>query len=416
MKILVLTPTFFPLAGGAERGIYEISRRLARDHQVVILTPEPKPKYQRFYGAQERGNLADTSSLAEMANSPSFLLVQRFKDRQNMMNWPGQGKLAGIIPPFSLSAVRATCHVISRFKPHVLCVFYGLPTGLAGVLAKKRQGIPFVLALIGRDLPAPGIPPFWKKYLWWVARRSDHLIFISQFGQKALLGEERKRGKIIPFGVDLHRFSPEGEGLAKKSIRKRLNLPDSAPLLFSLQRLDPWKKTDILIQAVELIRRQGWPVYLIIGGKGPERPKLEKKIKELKLEKSVFLSDYIPEAELPAYYQAADIFCFHSTYETFGLVLLEAMASGKPIVATRSTAIPELIEDGLNGLLVEPERPTELAAAIVLLLQNSSLREKLSQEAKKKACGFSWEKISAQYEAVVLQAQCRPEEDSRVQP
>lgn len=398
MKILILTPTFFPFTGGAERGIYEITRRLAARHQVLLLTPKPGKKYRQDYSSLFK---EIKSRNTPVLGDDQVFGIKRFRDTWNMIEWPGQGKLGGIIPPFSPSSVWATVRVARHFQPDVLCVFYGLPSGLAGLVAKKRLGLPFVLALIGRDIPGPNFPPLWKKYLAFVAHRADRIIFISKYCRERLSDRKNLAGEIIPFGVDFDTFKPQPRD---NYIRKRFGIPGSRPLLFSVQRLDPWKKTEVLIRTIHFLDKSGLAVSAIIGGIGPEKKKLEHMIHRLNLENKVFLPGFIPERELPVYYASADIFCFHSTFETFGLVLLEAMASGKPIVTVRSTAIPELIEDRKTGLLVETESPQQLAQAIAYLLENQELREKLGQEARSKALEFSWTKVAQQYEKVLTEA------------
>jgi glycosyltransferase involved in cell wall biosynthesis len=102
----------------------------------------------------------------------------------------------------------------------------------------------------------------------------------------------------------------------------------------------------------------------------------------------------------------ADLFVFHSTFETLGLVLLQAMASGKAVVSVDSTAIPEVIDSGKNGLLVEPLKPEEFAEAVLSLLKNSEQREHFGVLSREKVVKkFNWDSISDRYEEIFFKCQ-----------
>jgi glycosyltransferase involved in cell wall biosynthesis len=387
MRLLAITPTFFPVMGGAESGIYEIYRRLALKHEVRILTPCPPASLERDFGMEEP--VPDLSGLE----------LVRFRDRINLKNWPGQGRLKGLVPPFSLSLLKAAFRQVEDFRPDVVNIFYALPSGLAASRITKTKKAPVVLSLIGRDIPGPGIPRFWRFYARTVARRVSEVIFISEYCRNALFGPESTESKVIPFGVDTERYRP---GLDRSKIRERLGIPMSARVLFSLQRLDRWKRVDIVLQAMKAVLDEA-EAYLVIGGKGPELDRLRQLAAELGITSRVFFSGYIREEVLPLYFAMADIFVFHSTYETFGLVLVQALAAGKPVVSVSSTAIPEVIEDGREGKLVAALDPDALGRAILSLLGDEETLRRFSEAARQKAIErFSWETIALSYEKVFL--------------
>jgi len=383
MKILVLTPTYFPIMGGAEIGIFEIYRRLALKHEVKILTPKPGPGPAGDY---------------EMEESPfnhSRLDLLRFNDRINLKNWPGHRLLRGLIPPFSGSWIRAALRAMRDDRPDLIHAFYALPTGLAAVIADRGKKIPAILSLIGRDIPGPDVPPFWGNYVRTVARSVSKTIFISEYCRKALFGEDSRWGEIIPFGVDTEKFRPDIDG---DPIRETLHVPRESKVLFALQRLDRWKRVDVLIEAMVSIVKE-MDAFLVIGGEGPENNRLRDIVQKRGLSSRVIFAGYIKEAELPSYYAMSDLFVFHSTYETFGLVLLQAMAAGKPIVTVNSTAIPELIVHNQNGLLVPPLDSEGLARAAVCLLKDEAAMKSFSREARKKAMAkYDWQGIADRHE------------------
>lgn len=392
MRILIITPTFLPIAGGAEKGIHELSQRLARQYEIGLLTPEPDPYYYRYYGAQGEDKI--------FRSSLSSISIFRFKDQLNLMRWQAKRRYLAFLPPFSLSAIQAAFSVAKSFKPEVIIAFYALPTGLSALLLKKIFKIPLILSFIGRDVPGPGVPSFWKKYVRLVANQVDQIIFISHYCQQALGPIRGVPTHIIPFGINLQDYSKSNRNF---SLRQRFGIRADVPVIFCLQRLDPWKKTEIIVEALHYLIKSGEKIYLLIGGRGQEEKPLREKIHQLNLDNYVFMTGFIPEREIPSFFLDSDIFCFHSIYETFGLVLLQAMAAGKPIVTVRSTAIPELIDDGKTGLLVDPLNPKAMAEAIGYLIKNKDLAKKLGQQAKDKAQFYSWENVSGQYEQVIQQ-------------
>ena len=388
MRILALTPTFFPIMGGAELGIHEICRRLAENHAVRILTPVPTDRLAGAYGSEGE------------APEPARYDVLRFADRINLKNAPGQSFLRGIVPPFSLSLAAVALRQAQAFRPDAVLAFYALPCGLAAARIRKKRRIPVLLSLIGRDVPGPGIPPLWERHVRRVMRAVDRTVFISEYCRQALGVTPGPGDDVIPFGVNSERFAvPAGGG----AVREKLAIPPGARVLLSVQRLDPWKRVDVLIRAQALLLKEA-DAYLVIGGKGPEAGRLRALAHELGVSTRVLFAGYIPDRELPLYHAMADLFVFHSTYETFCLSLLQAMAAGNPIVSVRSTAIPELVRHGENGLLVEPGDAAGLARSVLQLLADAGMRGRFSRESRRRVrSGYDWGHVARRYEAALEQ-------------
>jgi glycosyltransferase involved in cell wall biosynthesis len=381
MRILVLTPTFLPMVGGAEIVLFEVYRRLATRHEVCLLT-------------------ADKGLPASDLDRAINFQVVRYQDRFSLMKFRGHHTSGGIVPPFSLSAVSATRRVVADFRPDVLNAHYMIHTGLAAVVAHRRLGVPSVLTFTGRDVPGPGTPWFWKYYDRWVARSAAQVTFVSDYCRRSIYGSGGKqRGIVIFNGVDLERFNPS---LAGSSIRHRMGLSSEVPVLFALQRLSPEKRVDIIVRAMPYVLREHPQTVLVIGGSGKAKPRLVTLVQKLGLEQFVHFTGYIADADLPLYYAMCDVFVFHSTYETFGVVLAEAMAAGKPIVSVCSTAIPDVITDGETGILVPPLSVQALAEKVVHLIDAPSERHRLGRRARAWAeQNFDWDVIAAQYGAVL---------------
>ena len=174
---------------------------------------------------------------------------------------------------------------------------------------------------------------------------------------------------------------------------------DSNTVLFALQRLEKGKRVDILLKAVARMVREGISIHLYVGGDGRKRRELELLRDTLGLSDHVTFAGHIPDEALPGYYRMADIFVLHSSYETFGVVLAEAMATGKPIVSVTAGGIPDVVEPGSEGLLVPPLDPDALAQALMRLVGDSALRLRMGRAGREKAVRlFAWERIVAQYE------------------
>jgi len=391
MRILVVTPTFLPTIGGAELAIYEVYSRLARSHDVYLLTRESSSFTRKWHAAddyQVSGRFA----------------VKRFRDRITLNVSAVQRVTAGSVPPFSISAFRAIAGAVVRFMPDVIHAYYAVPTGLAAAALGILKRIPVVLTFTGRDVPGPETPPLWKYYDRLVARMCSDVTYVSNFCRAALYGSAgRNRGHIIPNGVDVKKYTPCT--MNGTHLRQKLGVGHTAIVLFALQRLVQMKRIDVLIHSMKHIVRGCPETVLIVGGSGPERPRLEMLVQELGLGDQVRFTGYIPDAELPHYFALADVFVFHSVYETFGMVVIQAMAAGKPIVTVSSTAIPEVVDDNITGVLVQPLNPEALSEAVLALIRDPDRRSQLGKNARVKAVDqFAWDDIARQYEMVLKTA------------
>ena len=385
MKILVLTPTFLPVVGGAEIVLFEVYRRLATRHEILLVTPHLDPALVRDQASSEYEALV------------SFPVV-RYHDRISFMRIPGHRLTGGAIPPFSLSAVGAVRDAARRFRPDVLNVHYVMPTGLAGVWAERVLRTPTVMTLNGRDVPGPGVPFLWR---WWhrlILGIVRDQTYGSGYCQQAVYRGVHAPGRVVYNGVDLP--PPPGDGDA---IRRELGVAKTEPLFFSLQRLAREKRVDVVLRAMRRYLDSGHAGTLVIGGKGPEEAKLRELAAELGIEKQVRFVGYIPSERLGSYFLACDAFVFHSTFETFGLVIAQAMSYGRAVVTVRNTAIPEIL--GEAGLLVETGNWRDFGDAMVRLAGDDALRCRLGESGRLRAAAlFNWDHIASQYEEVLCRA------------
>lgn len=187
-----------------------------------------------------------------------------------------------------------------------------------------------------------------------------------------------ERCRVVPLSIDASRFTTlDPVGLA------RLHLQISGPVLLSVGVLRYYKGLHLLLEALPKLDAR-----LVIVGTGPEEQRLKHLAHELQIAERVHFAGFVPDADLPAYYQAADIYVLpsHLRAEAFGTVLLEAMAAGLPLVTTEiGTGTSEVNEHGRTGFVVSPNDPIALARALRVLLADRMLREQLGQEGRRRA-------------------------------
>ncbi|MDH3456623.1 MAG: glycosyltransferase family 4 protein [Gemmatimonadota bacterium] len=173
--------------------------------------------------------------------------------------------------------------------------------------------------------------------------------------------------------------------------------PSRRPLVLSVARLYPRKDLSTLVRAALPLRERIPEVQVRIVGDGPERRSLAGLVHSLGLEQTIDMTGQLDFVDLVASYATCDVFCLPSRQEGFGLVFLEAMASGKPVVACRETAAEELVEDGSNGLLVPPRDPGALASALDRLLGDAELRAHLGAAGPPRADQYSPERVARRF-------------------
>jgi glycosyltransferase involved in cell wall biosynthesis len=385
MRILVVTPTFLPVMGGAEMVLFEVYRRLAVRHEVRLLAAAPAP-----------GLLRDHSAAADAPDVP--FAVAHYRDRVSLMRVRGHRWTGGAIPPFSLSAVAAVRAHARAFRPDVVNVHYAMPTGLAAVVADRGLGIPTVLTMNGRDVPGPGVPVLWRRWQRALLALVTDATYVSGYCRDAIYGDRPARGRVVYNGVELP--APPGDGAA---LRRAHGIDAEAPLIFALQRLAPEKRVDVLLGALRRCRDLTGAGTLLIAGQGPEGPALRRRSEELGVAAHVRFAGYVPRAALPAHFTACDLFAFHSTFETFGLVVAQAMSYGRAVVTVRNTALPEIVGDA--GVLVPTGDGRAFGDALAALVADRERRVRLGETGRARAAAlFDWDDIARQYETVLARA------------
>lgn len=255
--------------------------------------------------------------------------------------------------------------------PHIACI-----KGVLGDAVRFERGATRLSLAFQADLEARH------------ARRADLVITPSEYCAKRL--EELygvRSAAIVPELIDLRAW--------RKLFRLNPAAPDPAKFtVLSVCRFYPRKRLDVLLKAAALAARKIRELAVRIVGNGPEGARLRSLARRLGVEPIItWVGDARP-GELAAEYNRADIFCLPSVQEGFGIVFLEAMAAGKPIVAARAAAVPEVVR---QGILVEPDNPEALAAAMVRLYHDPTLRRRLAAEGWRDVQKFEMGKVARRF-------------------
>ncbi len=203
-------------------------------------------------------------------------------------------------------------------------------------------------------------------------------------------------------GVDHARFRPLP---LPKDLYQRFGLDPDRPYLLYVGTEDPRKDLPTLLRAFARVRRERPDVGLIKVGRAyfdSERARLRSLIRDLHLEDAVHFLDNVDEADLPLLYNLARIFITPSLYEGFGFPALEAMACGRPVVATRAGSLPEIV--GQAGILVPPGDERTMAETLLRLLDDQVMSDRLGELCLARAAGFTWERTVRETVDVYLRA------------
>ncbi len=234
-----------------------------------------------------------------------------------------------------------------------------------------------------------------------IARTADRVVCASRDELAQLArhyGVDPAKATVIPCGVDIGRFHP-GDGV---SARKALGLEGKRVILFA-GRLEPLKGVDILLRACGQLADDLDFALVIVGGDqhaSKRRQALEREAARLGIADRVRFDGSVPQDRLVDYYRAADVCVVPSFYESFGLVALEAMACGTPVVASRVGGLTATVRDGETGYLVNWHCPEPFAERVETLLRNEDLRSRMGARAAEVATGFRWEVVAARIDAL----------------
>jgi glycosyltransferase involved in cell wall biosynthesis len=364
-------------------------------------------EFPPFGGGAAKASLAAATELAELGHNIDFLTVSPAKTARPRpvrglrvfavnayRRGPHEASMVGAMSFVAAAALRLPS-LAAREQYDAYHYYFGLPTGLLALVPGPHQRRPYVISLRGSDVPGydSSLTPLHSMLLpvtrriWARAGR----VVANSYGLRTLASAAipQQAIDVIHNGVDL------------PAPTDRSTHVDEPVRLLAVTRLIHRKDIDCLLHAVRTLDRGC--VALDIAGEGPDRERLEGLVRSLGLTEQVRFHGLATGAALAELYCEADVFVLNSIAESCSMALLDALAAGLPVVATDVGGTPELVEHGINGLLVTPGDAMGLAAALRQLVRDRQFRSELGLRGRARATSrHGWRAVAQKYEAIFL--------------
>jgi phosphatidyl-myo-inositol dimannoside synthase len=375
---LLLALNFPPFGGGIARMMGEVALRYP-EHGLVVSTgtwPGSEASDARFHQTIDRVAVG----------------AKRLRTVNGLLRWS-----------------RRADRLARRTAPGFAWCDEVKPAGYAAAWLNARHAVPFGVVAHGADLLLLEAKMRRSVLKRWTAQRilarcavvvansrwtADLArAVLTSLGCHALAADVR----VVHLGTTPSRFRP---GIDATPVRRTYGL-DGGPWLLTVARLDFHKGIDTVIRALPAIRAAVPGTRYAVAGVGSRRDALAALVAELGLADAVRLLGFVPDADLPALYGAADVFVLASgrhglLVEGFGISCVEASACGLPVIGSRSGGIPEAVREGETGLLVDPDDPSAVAGAAVRLLQDEALRRRLGAAGREAVERYyNWDRVTA---------------------
>ena len=437
MRVLIVNYEFPPIGAGGGKASQKIASALVdMGHTVQVVTSRPIQLYSIVGNISLLAGIAfwiyliyAKLTFAEDISDHGFtilgtlLLLTGFILRHTGLTWELINPIRGLKPlefvdgvevrrvpvlrqrreycstfemgTFVLSGTLFSIFHAREFKPDVVHIFFGIPDGPVGWIMKRVHGLPYLISLRGADVPSDEVKRFAKhytmlrpvvRYLW---HDADAVVAVSNgLRDYAAQTTPDLPIEVIPNAIDLSVFTPP--------LQQNRN---GIPCLLFVGRFNAFKNVEKLVDAVANLKELGIEDFeLQLVGEGERRPVVERAAVTKGLTRQVQFLGWIDREQLVERYRQADIFVTATTWEGMPNTVLEGMACGLPVVATRASGLEELIRDGVNGYLVDINDTQALANRIAMLLNNPHERQRMGKESRKIAeREFAWEFIAGQY-------------------
>lgn len=385
---IVLSHDFFPMIGGAHAWLYEVYQRWPQP--VTLVTERPSPS-------------ADRAALDAFDLATPSLTIARTE--------PPLGALDLTRPAVLRALVAQARRLVARTggEPSVLHLLRAFPEGAVGLVARwlSRGRIALVTYAHGEELVVASS----SRQFAWLARQvygRSQVVIANSANTARLVGEicPEARVVIVHPGVDVAKFARASHAA---DYRARWGFPDGTLVIGTLARMEPRKNHAAVLKAVARLRERGRPVAAVVGGGGEERPALERLAVELGLTEAVRFAGIVPEADKALFYQACDVFALPSVrsglmIEGFGIVFLEAAASGVPTVAGSSGGERDAVADGSTGFVVDGGDLDAVTAAIETLVSDDGRRARMGDAARTWAAQHDWSAVVRRTVAALAEA------------
>ncbi len=369
LRVAMFSNNYFPFVSGVSVSVARLKRGLElQGHRVLAVVP----RYNSGLDAESKQD----SSLVRLPKLYAF-------GRQ------GDFPLANVFSPHVYKLTKA-------FKPHIVHVHHPFWVGSLGLWLGKRLGVPVVytyhtrLEHYAHYVPLPGAL-FRNLICHYLIKRFANKcngVVVPTYSAEEYLRIIGVKSQILvqPTGVEFEKFQhPDAHQLGHL---KRRHGIEGEVVLVSVSRLGREKNIDFMLEALaQLPADTRRTIKLLLIGEGPDRSRLEGLVAALELSAQVILVGAVPPEEMAAYYQLGDVFVFASKSETQGMVILEAMSAGLPVVAVRSSGIDDVVKQDFNGFKTA-EETRAWRSALEQLLRDSGLRKRLGEQARDFARGY----------------------------
>jgi len=374
MKLLIINSEYPPIGAGAGNASANIARQLVElGNEVVVVT------------AGYEGLVQD-----EKVNGVRILRGPSSRKRVDRST-----ALEQVV--FMIGAAIRCLDLLRSFRPEAVLAFFGLPSGAVAWFLKSIFGIPYVVSLRGGDVP--GFRPYdfwlyhriavpWLRIVW---HGADAVVANSRgLRDLAKAFDPTVEIAIVPNGVDHERFMTADRAW-------------SVPRILSVGRIVHQKGLDLALMALAGLQDLAWEWR--IAGDGPQLGSLKQTIVREGLQERIHFLGWTRADALIKEYQAASLFVFPSRHEGMPNALLEAMASGLPVIASRISGNEELVVSGETGLLVPPEDTDALRESLRALLTDEAARARMGRAAQIRAAEkFGWAAATSQYQQMLERA------------
>jgi len=388
INVCFITPEFYPISGGTGSYVYYLSNMLVKHGNIVSVVTKDSGYALASQATAEKIRTFTVKASGIPVIDP--LLFFRASSR----------KLNEIKSQFKLDIAHANLPLIPNFVvppsfgEALISTVHSTWDGEAKAIKNES-----FMSLNFNEKIVRSFKLVLKHFEYRLLKRSDRIIAVSGYTKKEILKNYNIppwKIKVIFNGVDLEKFKPAED---KAKFKRALGFNAEDLLILYVGRLYSRKGLPTLIGAIPSVVRKARNAKFLISGKGlrGEEKRLKSYVDKFKVAQNVVFLGYYPDEKLSNLYKAADIFVFPSLYENMPFAMLEALATGLPVVTTRVGGIPEVIENGKNGFLINPYDSLELANRIRCLIENPKMASEmglLGRRTVEKKC--SWDSIVKQ--------------------
>ncbi len=376
MRIVIATAVYHPMINGVAVFSHNLAVGLAgRGNEVLVICPSQNGK--NYSEVQDGVKVCYLKSMQVKVYPDQIHATNK---RKKWQIWYKHGFRVSVFPKLEVKKI------LEVFQPDVVHVQVSDPIGLSVVSYARKNGIPVVTTehnqpeVLTEPLHVPGIvkKPVDALLSAYFANRQSKSDFVTMPTRQAIFRLLEGRDFKVPVaavsnGVDLTSFKP---GKAPETLYKKYGISPDVPVVLYVGRVDPEKKVGVVIEAFSRILEEVPDAMMLVVGDGVDKARLMGVVKKMKLDKSVkFLGRIVPP-ELYDVYRMGTVFATASEIETQGIVLIEAAASGLPLIAVDKGAVGEICVTGENGFLCQPGNISEIAEAMRTILTDNKMREK----------------------------------------